>query len=364
MSFGRANSRLVFQLIWPLLIAWLVLPNRAAGDTETLLNELNRESPAEREKRLIEGAKKEGSVVIYSSENATLLQAYEAAFAKRYPFIKAESWRANGDRVGARVLTEFRARKLQADLVGLAFDVVNEVKAAGILMRYRSPERKAYADVYKDAEGYLTPTNLIHVVIGYNTKLVSQREAPKDYPDLLNPSWKSSIAIDAEPSRALMGWLKGWGEDKTRKYMEGLVRNGVTVTRGHTLQAQLICAGEYKLGVELYLYTAAQMQRTGCPLGIVYPNPTSVAPAQAWAIPVTTPHPHAAALFLDYILSAEGAELIAEHGRIPVRSGVKPKFEALHQVTSGAVAIQVLTTEDAHRFRQPADKLLKEILLR
>ena len=138
----------------------------------------------------------------------------------------------------------------------------------------------------------------------------------------------------------------------------------MTVTRGHTLQAQLICAGEYKLGVELYLYTAAQMQRTGCPINIVYPNPTTVASAQSWAIPVTAPHPYAAALLLDYILSAEGAELVADHGRIPARSGVKPKFETLNQPASGTVAIQVLTTEDAYRLRQPTDKLLKDILLR
>src|SRR5499426_1689163 len=365
MSFTRANSQPVVRLLWLLLIAGLVLqPGPAAGNSETLLKELNRLSPVEREKKLIEGAKKEGVVVIYSSENVTLLQRYEAAFAKRYPFLKAEYWRAGGDRVGARVLTEFRAGKLQADLVGLAFDVVNEIKGVGALAHYGSPERKAYADVFKDTEGYFTPTNLIPVVIGYNTRLVNPREAPKDYPDFLNPSLKGSLAIDAEPSRALMGWLKDWGEEKTRKYLEGLTRNGVAVTRGHTLQAQLICAGEYKLGVELYLYTAAQMQRTGCPINIVYPNPTTVASAQSWAIPVTAPHPYAAALLLDYILSAEGAELVADHGRIPARSGVKPKFETLNQPASGTVAIQVLTTEDAYRLRQPTDKLLKDILLR
>jgi len=365
MSSRRANSRTVLRFRWLLLIVWLFLqPNPANGNSETLLNELNRLSPVEREKKLIEGAKKEGGGVIYSSENVTLLQRYEGALAKRYPFLKAEYWRAGGDRVGTRVLTESRTGKLQADLVGLAFDVVNEIKGAGILARYASPERRAYADVFKNAEGYFTPTNLIHAVIGYNSKLASPREAPKDYPDLLNPSWKGSLTIDTEPSRVLMGWLKAWGEEKTRKYLEGLSRNGVTVTRGHTLQTQLLCAGEYKVGVELYLYTAAQMQRTGCPINIVYPNPTTVASAQSWAIPVTAPHPHAAALFLDFLLSAEGAELVADHGRIPARGGVKSKFETLDQLASGAVPIQVLTSEDAQRLRPTADRLLKEILLR
>ena len=90
---------------WLLLIVWFLLqPNPAAANSQTLLNELNRLSPAEREKKLIEGAKKEGGVLVYSSENVSLLQRYEAAFAKRYPFIKVEFWRAGGDRVGTRVL--------------------------------------------------------------------------------------------------------------------------------------------------------------------------------------------------------------------------------------------------------------------
>jgi iron(III) transport system substrate-binding protein len=365
MTSTPTNSRRVFGYRWFLLIVWLVLqPSPAASNSQTLLTELNRLSPVEREKKLIEGAKKEGGVLVYSSENVTLLQRYEATFAKRYPFVKAEYWRAGGDRVGTRVLTESRAGKLQADLVGLAFDVANEIKGAGVLARYLPPERKAYADAFKDAEGYFTPTHLIHAVIGYNSKLVSPREAPKDYPDLLSPFWRGTLTIDTEPSRALIGWLKAWGEEKTRRYLDGLARNGVTVTRGHTLQTQLLCAGEYKVGIELYLYTAAQMQRTGCPINIVYPNPTTVASAQSWAIPLAAPRPHAAALLLDFVLSAEGAELVADNGRIPARAGVKPKFETLNQLASGAVPIQVLTSEDAQRLRATADKLFKDIVLR
>ncbi len=365
MTSTPTNSRRVSSYRWFLLIAWLVLqPSPAASNSQTVLNELNRLSPADREKKLIEGAKKEGGVLVYSSENVTLLQRYEAAFAKRYPFVKPEYWRAGGDRVGTRVLTEWRAGKLQADLVGLAFDVANEIKGAGILARYLSPERKAYADAFKDAEGYFTPNHLIHAVIGYNSRLVSPREAPKDYPDLLSPFWKGSLTIDTEPSRALIGWLKAWGEEKTRKYLDGLARNGVMVTRGHTLQTQLLCAGEHKAAVELYLYTAAQMQRTGCPINIVYPKPTTVASAQSWAIPIAASRLHAAALFLDFVLSAEGAEVVADQGRIPARSGVKPRFETLNQLASGATPVQMLTPEDAQRLRATADKLFKDVVLR
>ena len=67
---------------------------------------------------------------------------------------------------------------------------------------------------------------------------------------------------------------------------------------------------------------------------------------------------------MDFLLSAEAADLVADQGRIPARSGVKPKFEILNQLTSGAVPVQVLTSEDAQRLRASADKLFKEVVLR
>jgi hypothetical protein len=77
MTSTPTNSRRVFGYRWFLLIVWLVLqPSPAASNSQTLLNELNRLSPVEREKKLIEGAKKEGGVLVYSSENVTLLQGY------------------------------------------------------------------------------------------------------------------------------------------------------------------------------------------------------------------------------------------------------------------------------------------------
>jgi ABC-type Fe3+ transport system substrate-binding protein len=161
-----------------------------------------------------------------------------------------------------------------------------------------------------------------------------------------------------------MGWLKAWGEEKTRSYLQGLIRNEVAVTRGHSLQTQFVCAGQYAAAVELYLYTVAGMQRTGCPIGISYPNPTTVASAQSWTIPKAAPRAHAAALFLDFMLGPEGGALVAEEGRIPARNGVKPKFETLNQVVSGKIPVQVLTADDAHRFDQTADQLAKELLLR
>ena len=332
----------------------------AAESVSDRLAEINRLEPAQRKKRLEEGAKKEGELILYASENLNLISDYEKAFAKRYPFLKLKYWRAGGDKVGARVLTEIRANKLEADLIGIAFDVVTEIEKTGVFASYLSPERKFLSNSLRDKRGHYNPTHVIYAVIAYNTNLVSAKEAPTDYPDLLDPKWSGSLTIDAEPSRAVMGWLKAWGEEKTRRYAQGLARNGVKINRGHTLQTQLLCAGEHKIAVELYLYTASQMRRAGCPLAIVYPNPVPVASAQSWGITTKAAHPHAAALFVDYLLSLEAGQLVASRGRAPARSDVEMSDREAVNLKSVAARFEFLSPEDATQLRDATARIVKE----
>ena len=79
--------------------------------------------------------------------------------------------------------------------------------------------------------------------IAYNTKLVKKEDAPKGYDDLFDAKWKGSLSIDMEPERALMGWLMAWGEQRTRAFVEGLMKHGAIVRRGHTLQKKLFDNG-------------------------------------------------------------------------------------------------------------------------
>lgn len=339
-------------------------PVVSSADTSSSLAEINKLDPAQRKKRLEEGAKKEGEVAIYTSENINLITDYEKAFAKHYPFIKLKYWRAGGDKVGARVLTEYRANKLEADLIGIAFDIVLEIEKLGAFASYFSPERKFLSDFLKDKSGRYTPTSLLYAVMAYNTQLVAPKDAPADYPDLLDPKWKGAVSIDVEPSRAVMGWIKVWGEERTRKYVEGLVRNDVKVHRGHTLQTQLLCAGEHKASVELYSYMAYQMRRSGCPLAVMYPNPTPVAAAQSWGITSRAPHPHAAALFLDFMLSREGAEIVVARGRTPARADVAAAEDEAAALKSAAGRVAFLTPEDAGRFNDATTKIIRDLLKR
>ncbi|MBI2211411.1 MAG: ABC transporter substrate-binding protein, partial [Deltaproteobacteria bacterium] len=156
------------------------------------------------------------------------------------------------------------------------------------------------------------------MVIGYNTNLVKPADAPKGYADLLNPRWKNDISIDTEPEQAVFIWLLEWGEAKTADYMKALMRNGTVPRRGHTLQVQLLCSGETKIAVEVYPARVAQMKHEkGCPISMVFPNPTPGSLGSHAGIAKSARHPHAAALYLDFTLSAEGASVLTKAGALP-----------------------------------------------
>ena len=86
--------------------------------------------------------------------------------------------------------------------------------------------------------------------------------------------------MDQDPDKSIMGWLKTWGVERTRKYLQGISKNDVVVRKGHTLLTQLLCAGEFKAGIDLYAYRLADLKYTqGCPVEISYTDPTPATPS-------------------------------------------------------------------------------------
>ena len=100
------------------------------------------------------------------------------------------------------------------------------------------------------------------------------------------------------------------GNQRRESLCRNFLANGTTVRRGHTLQAQLLCAGEFKIAVEIYPDAILRMKQNGCPATIVFANPTPAVVGGNYAIYANTSHPHAAALFIDFALSAEGSKIL------------------------------------------------------
>ena len=101
-----------------------------------------------------------------------------------------------------------------------------------------------------------------------------------------------------------------------------------------------------------------------CPVDFVCGRPTPAAVAQLWGASATTEHPHAAALFVDFILSEEGSKIIAATGRIPTRQGVKTLYEEVSNLEERGVPLLVISPEEGFKLRDKTNQLIEEILIR
>jgi len=350
----------VILFLWASLVAGGAI---ALGkEPEEIWQQLSKLSREEREKRLIAGAKTEGKVVLYGNLSADHLEKVKVDFEKRYA-VKLDAYRASGERIANRVLTEFRAGKFEADVVGPSNEHVPALMKAGVLGRYASPERAAYFDTHKDRQGYWTAYDYNVAIIAYNTRLVTAGDVPKKYEDFLDAKWKGNFAIDMDPDKSLTGWLKIWGPEKTKKYLQAITKNEVVVRKGHTLLTQLLCAGEFKGAIDLYAYRVADLKNTkGCPVEISYPDPTPATPSPL-SVTRKAPHPFSAALLDDYLLSDIAQKIFLDAGRISGRRGLRPKYPDI-DIEAKGVRILLITPEDAVQLEKPYQQLREEFLMR
>ena len=196
--------------------------------------------------KLVEAAKKEGKLVWYTSTNVTESKPLLDDFEKAYG-IRGEIFRASGEKTLNRIVTEGRAGRWDYDVVTIS--EVDALMDAKLLGSYRSPEARTFIPEFKDANGYWTAVYVNYATIGYNTKLVSEKDAPKQWEDLLDPKWKSKISIDQEQYSWYGTLHKAWGRERAQKYMRAIAKQDIQWRKGHTLIAQLMSAGEFPLGV-------------------------------------------------------------------------------------------------------------------
>src|SRR4029077_18637277 len=135
-------------------------------------------SGPERQKQLLAGAKTEGKAVLYGNINADQLEKLRGDFEKRFP-VKLEVYRASGERISNRFLTEARGGQSLADVVGPSNEHLPALMKAGLVGRYDSPERAFYPESLRDKQGYWTPYDYNIAVIAYNSRLVPAGDVPK-----------------------------------------------------------------------------------------------------------------------------------------------------------------------------------------
>jgi iron(III) transport system substrate-binding protein len=276
---------------------------------------------ADRMQRLIEGAKREGELTIYTSAQSTDLGPVVEAFEKKYG-VKASLWRAGSEAVLNRAVQEARAGRDTVDVVETNGPELESMSREQILQAIKSPY---HADLIAPAlrpHGEWVGTRLNVFVQAYNTKLVKKEDLPKTWEELADPKWKGRLGIEQEDSDWLAGVFGEIGEERGAKVFKQIVAtNGISNRKGHTLLTQLVASGEVPLALTVYNYKAEQLRREGAPIDW-FTIGNAIARPNGVGIARRAPHPNAAVLFYDFELSPEGQQIIADREFVPTSTKI------------------------------------------
>ena len=305
----------------PLILA-LVLTAGACGSAApepapagTIADIAVYEGP-DREQRLLDGARREGELAVYTSAQSNDLGAVVEAFEKKYG-IKATVWRAGSEAVLNRALQESRAGRHTVDVIETNGPELESLAREQILQLVKSPHHSDLIGPAIRPHGEWVGTRLNVFVQAYNTKLVRKDDLPKSWEDLLDPKWKGKLGIEQEDSDWLAGIYGEIGEDRAQKVFRQIVNtNGMSVRKGHTLLTQLVVSGEVPLALTVYNYKAEQLRSEGAPIDW-FTIGNAIARPNGVGVVRNAPHPHAALLFYDFELSPEGQQIIAMRDFVP-----------------------------------------------
>ncbi len=268
---------------------------------------------ADREKILIDGAKREGQLTLYTSH--TWYKTFARAFEKKYPFVKVSDWRNDSKNVLRKVLEEARAGHVLVDIVETTADGMGIIKREGLLREYYSPEAPYYPDELKPRgkNGFFyLPDRETYNGLGFNTKLVPPAIAPKTLKDLLDPKWKGKMAITSTSTG--VRWVGNALDTMGREYLDKLAEQEMSIQdMAPAALINLVGSGEIPLSPTILDANVTLAKQKGSPVEWrpLEPVVTTVGSA---AFMASAPSPHAALLFIDFLLSQEGQRLMMKGG--------------------------------------------------
>jgi iron(III) transport system substrate-binding protein len=268
----------------------------------------------------VDAGRQEREVVWYTAMTTPDAEPLRKAFQARYPFIQVTILRQPGEKIRTRILTEARAGKPLWDVVSFNHLDMDALDREGLLGAYASPaSRTGFPAGAVDPRGHWAAIYVRQYVIGYNLQAVPAAEAPKRWEDLLEPRWKGKFAMDEDESEWYAAMLDVLGRERGTAFMRALARQNPQLRRGHSLLSKLLVAGEFPLAL-VHAAEVVEAKRSGAPVEWVRElDPIITSPSQV-AVSARAPHPNAARLFVDLLLSVEGQTIIRSRGRVPARA--------------------------------------------
>jgi iron(III) transport system substrate-binding protein len=304
-----------------LLVTWCGVPAWAEPGLSTLI-ELANDSEPNRTARLIEGAKREGALTVYSSATSEDMAVLTAAFERKYG-VKVRSWRGSSENIVQRAVVEARSGRPDADII-----------ETGALAMEAMQREKLFQEVKTSALAELLPAAVLPhrewigtrfnvFAAAYNTGLTKRDELPRSYNDLEETRWRGKLGVEAEDSDWFGAVVSELGEEAGLALFRGIVTaNGISVRKGHTLLANLVVSGEVPFALTAYAYKIEQLKKSGAPIDWLI-IPPGVARFEGVGVARRSLHPHAAILFFEFMLT-DAQELLRDRDFFPTSRKSRP----------------------------------------
>lgn len=315
--------------------------------------------PAAITPQLIEGAKKEGKVVWYTSVDLPLAEKVGKSFEAKFPGVAVRVERTGAERVFQRIGQEY-ASNIHAVDVANSSDAAHFIvwKKNGLLETFVPEDvAKFYPAEHKDPDGMFASFRVWVSIIAYNTNLVKKEDAPKSFADLLDAKWKGKI-VKAHPgySGTIMTATYQMQRDLGWGFFEKLAAQNIMQVQSSADPPKRLALGERAVMADGNEYNIFQIKEKNGPVEPVYAtegSPLIVGPTGMFK---AAPNPNAAKLFTAYSFTPECQQLIIDtgglrsmHPQTKEKAGRTP-FKDIKVMKDDPAAVEKMSDEIKQRY--------------
>jgi iron(III) transport system substrate-binding protein len=337
-----------------LVLTLISAPLSISAQKPMSVAEIAAYSKPDREKVLYEGAKKEGVVTWYTSLTGGPNTDMPKVFNSKYPGVSVEVYRGDSDALISRVMQEAQARRPILDTIETSFPVLMVMKEYKMLQPYFSPHLTAYTEETLEKAGkglvYWATDREAYIGLSYNTNSVQGAAIPRSYDDLLKAELKGKIGMTTTDTGARV--IAALLASKGPEFVQRLKAQQISLhpVSGRAM-LDMVISGEVGVSPTTFLSHSRVSIAKGAPIKWV---PMELVPTNAGGVGISAnaPHPHAALLFGDFLLSPEGQKFLSKYGLDSALN--KPAFKRYYAEAG-------MNAEQYEKESEKWEKLLKEI---
>ena len=287
-------------MIARLISAFLLAAAAPLASAQSFADLASDDGPS-RHQRLMQAARIEGSLTVYTSNAADTLKVLSADFEKRYG-VRVDAWRASSAKVLQRAVAEKRANRWDFDAVSVSSPELEALYREKLLQEINSGWHGEMLEGTLPAHRGWAPQFINVFVQAYNTQAVKKRDLPERWTDLLEPRWRGMLGVETKAGEWYCTLLKNLGEKKGGELFRQIAaRNGLSVRSGNSVLANMVVSGEVPMALAVYSHMIDQARQQGAPVDWFAIEPT-IGRSNGVGVSRRPPHPNAALLYYEYAI--------------------------------------------------------------